>query len=100
MQIQYFSINLDNETMQTITLQLPDELVTLAGINKDKLSQETLQLVVLELYREELISLGKAAELCNLSIEAFMAFSASREVALHYGEAELENDREFFAGKK
>ena len=86
--------------MQAVTLQLPDELITLAGINKKHLPQDTLKLVVLELYREELVSLGKAAELCSLSIAAFMEFSASRAVPLHYGEAELKQDREFFESIK
>jgi len=82
--------------MQTVTLELPDELVALARIKKDELSHETLKLVVLELFREEIISLGKAAELCGLSIAAFMEFSAARQVPLHYGESELQQDREYF----
>jgi len=53
-------------------------------------------LIVLELFREEALSLGKAAELCGLSISEFMEFSASRRVPLHYGEQELQEDREQF----
>ncbi len=82
--------------MQTITIELPDELIALAGLKRDQLSHETLKLVVLELYREELISLGKAAEMCGVSIAEFMEFSAARQVSLHYGESELQQDREYF----
>jgi len=82
--------------MQAVTLQLPNELIALAGLKKQNLPQETLKLIVLELFREELVSLGKAAELCNLSVGEFMEFSASRKVALHYGEQELREDRELF----
>ena len=81
--------------MQTITLEVPDELITLADLDKEKLSSETLKLLVLELYREEVISLGKAAELSDLSIAEFMEFSAARQVPLHYGEADLQQDREY-----
>lgn len=86
--------------MQTVTIHLPEELVALAGLSRENLSDETLRLVVLELYREELVSLGKAAELCNLPIADFMEFAASRRVALHYDETELNQDREFFQGLK
>ena len=82
--------------MQTITLELPDELVTLARLKRDQLPHETLKLVVLELFREELISLGKAAEMCGIPIAEFMEFSAERQVPLHYGESELQQDREYF----
>ncbi len=82
--------------MQTVTLELSDELVALGKLKRDQLSHETLKLVVLELFREELVSLGKAAELCGLSIAEFMEFSAKRQVPLHYGQTELQQDREYF----
>lgn len=82
--------------MQTITLELPDELITLAGFKKERLSQEALKLIVLELFREEVISLGKSAELCDISVAEFMEFAAARQVPLHYGEQELHQDREQF----
>lgn len=82
--------------MHTVTLQLSDELVKLAKLKREHLSRDALRLLVLELYREEVVSLGKAAELCGLSLSEFMQFSASRQVPLHYGEAELKQDREYF----
>ena len=80
--------------MQTIELKFPDELLSLAGFQKETLSHDALKMIVLELYREETISLGKAAELSGESIEEFMKFSSSRFVPLHYGESELHEDRE------
>jgi len=82
--------------MQKITLQLPDDLVKLGKLQGDDLSRDALTLLVLELYREELVSLGKAAELCSLSVSEFMQFSAFRQVPLHYGEVELKQDRQYF----
>ncbi|MFQ5640703.1 MAG: UPF0175 family protein [bacterium] len=83
--------------MHTVTLQLSDELVKLAKLKREHLSRDALKLLVLELYREEIVSLGKAAELCGLSLSEFMEFSASRKVPLHYGKTELEQDRQYFA---
>lgn len=82
--------------MHKITLQLPDDLVKLGKLERNDLSRDALNLLVLELYREELVSLGKAAELCGLSLSDFMQFSAARQVPLHYGKGELEQDRQYF----
>lgn len=51
------------------------------------------RLLALELFREDKISLGRAAELCETPVEAFMEFAGQRQVALHNGLAELEEDR-------
>ena len=80
--------------MKSVTIELPDELVQLAGLQSSNLSHEALKFIVLELYREEVVSLGKAAELSSLSIGEFMDFAASRKVSIHYGMQELEEDRE------
>ncbi|TAK51295.1 MAG: UPF0175 family protein [Bacteroidetes bacterium] len=79
--------------MKTITLELPDELLDAAGLSSDNAQLHSLKLIVLELFRENAISLGKAAELCNVSIDEFMNFAASRRVPLHYTEQDLEEDR-------
>ncbi len=79
--------------MTTVTLELPDDLLELSGFRTDSLSQDALKMIVLELYREDAISLGKAAQLSGLTIDSFMEFSSSRKVPLHYGDTELSEDR-------
>ena len=56
-------------------------------------SAEAIRLLALELYREGRVSLGSAAELCHLPIERFMEFSCRHNVPLHFGVADLEEDR-------
>ena len=56
----------------------------------------TSRLVALELFRKAKVSLGRAAELCETPVEAFMEFAGEQEVAIHYGTAELEADRRTF----
>jgi predicted HTH domain antitoxin len=46
-------------------------------------------LLTLELYRENKISLGRAAELCQTSVEAFMVFAGP----MHYSASDLEEGR-------
>lgn len=53
------------------------------------------QLLALELFREEKVSLGRAAELCHTPLASFMDFVARRGVPpLRYDFDELERERE------
>jgi len=62
-------------------------------VSDDEPSRSASKLIALELFRERRISLGKAAELAGVSVEEFMAFSAQREVPLHYTMADWEADQ-------
>lgn len=80
------------------SLQLPTELLQIVGsLNAGDLATETAKLLALELFREDKVSLGRAAELCSTPIEAFMEFAAAHEAPLHYGIAELDEDRRTLA---
>jgi predicted HTH domain antitoxin len=39
------------------------------------------------------VSLGRAAELCEMPVEAFMVFAGKREAPMHYSVSDLEEDR-------
>ncbi len=81
------------EGMQTVRAEIPTELVVAAGLDTQNLSVEAARLLALDLYREGKVSLGRAAELCHTPLEQFMEFAGRREVPLHYGAADLEEDR-------
>jgi predicted HTH domain antitoxin len=84
--------------METKSLELPADLLQVVSqLNGGDLAKETAKLLALELFREDKISLGRAAELCHIPLEAFMEFAAEHEVPLHYGIAELEEDRRTLA---
>jgi predicted HTH domain antitoxin len=74
-------------------IELPEDLVAAAQLNRANPSQDAARLLALELFREDKVSLGLAAELCQTPVEVFMEFAGQREVPLHYGTAELEADR-------
>jgi predicted HTH domain antitoxin len=71
----------------------PEGLVEAAQLNRGNPSVDAARLLALELFREGKISFGRAAELCETPVEAFMEFAGQREAPLHYGTAELEEDR-------
>lgn len=79
--------------MPTVRVDIPEELVSAAGLDSQNLSAETAAVLSLWLYREDKVSLGRAAELCRMSLERFMEFAALHHVPLHYGASDLEEDR-------
>ena len=79
--------------MASVNIQLPADLVSVAKLADGDVSHEAAKLIALELFREDKISMGRAAELCQTPLEAFMEFAGEHGVALHYGIEELEEDR-------
>jgi predicted HTH domain antitoxin len=79
--------------MDRVQVTLPAELLEAAGVNPADASRDATMLLTLELYRENRISLGRAAELCQTPVEAFMVFAGCHEVPIHYSLSDLEEDR-------
>jgi len=82
-----------SETMETVKVEIPADLARAAGLNPDDPSVEAARLLAVELYREDKVSLGRAAELCQMPIEQFMEFAAQHNAPLHYSASDLEEDR-------
>lgn len=79
-------------------LELPADLIGIAQFDTADLSKEAARLLALELFREGKVSIGRAAELCQTPLAAFMDFAARHEVSpIRYGERELEEDRRALA---
>jgi len=80
--------------MKTVDVKLPSDLVEAANLENADVSQEAARLLALELYREDKVSLGRAAELCQTPLAAFMDFVAKHGVPpLRYSFEELEEER-------
>jgi len=81
--------------METVDVKLPSELLRVANLEQRNLSEEAARLLALELYREDKISLGRAAELCQTPLAAFMDFAAKHGVPpLRYSFEDLEEQRQ------
>lgn len=75
-------------------VDLPSALLRAANLGERDLSQEAARLLALELYREDKVSLERAAELCQTPLAAFMDFAAQRAVPpLRYNHEDLEEER-------
>ena len=82
--------------MPTVHVEFSEALAEAAGLDQLNPSADAARLMALELFREDKVSLGRAAELCETPLEAFMVFASTREDALHYGVGELDEDRRAF----
>jgi predicted HTH domain antitoxin len=81
--------------METVDVKLPSELLRVANLEQSTLSEEAARLLALELYREDRVSLGRAAELCQTPVAAFMDFAAKHGVPpLRYSFEDLEEERQ------
>jgi len=81
--------------METVDVKLPLALLRAANLEERNLSQEAARLLALELYREDKVSLGRAAELCETPLAAFMDFAAKHGVPpLRYSFEDLEEERQ------
>jgi len=76
--------------MTTVLIELPAELLQAARVN----TREVARLLALELFREDAVSLGRAAELCGVPLAEFMDFAAERGAPLHYTLEDLAQDQQ------
>jgi len=79
--------------MAEVNIKLPEEIFALANLKKEKASEEVRKLIALELFRENVISMGKAAEIAGIPLAEFMELSAKRGIPMHYTIEDLEADR-------
>ena len=76
-------------------MKLPLSLLRATNLEVSNLSEQAARLLALELYREDKVSLGRAAELCHMPLAAFMDFPAKHGVApLRYSFEDLEEERQ------
>ena len=79
--------------METIHVELPSALLKAADLDSGNVSKEAARLLALELFREEKISLGRAAELCETPLAEFMSFAARHGVPpLRYSSHDLDEE--------
>ena len=67
---------------------ISDEIIKVSGMSEDELLLE----IILLLFQQEKISLGKAAELLNMSQVRFQQLIANRDICIHYDVPELQED--------
>jgi len=78
----------------TIDVLIPKELKDIFNVVEDEIEKEALKSIAIEFYREEKISMGKAAEIAGVSKIEMMGILREKKVPLQYSEEDLEEDLE------
>ncbi|MBF2008131.1 MAG: UPF0175 family protein [Chlorogloeopsis fritschii C42_A2020_084] len=71
-----------------MSLVISDDLVRVSGLSEKELFLE----IVLMLFRQDKISLGKASELVGMHRMQFQKLLADRGICIHYDVAEFQED--------
>ncbi len=75
-------------------IELPKSILNICKTDEKGLSDAVAKNFIIELYREGVISIGKAAELLGLTKLEMMGILKDRKIPLNYDPEELERDRE------
>lgn len=75
-----------------IELELPKYALESVKVRKEGAANEFKKIIALELFREGVVSLGKAAEIAGMCIVDFMDLSALKNIPLHYRKKDLVSD--------
>ena len=80
--------------METITLNVPvpKELIQITELSEQKIIERLVKLLALDMYKKNVISLGKACEICSLSKWDFFDLNKELGMPLNYDESDLESD--------
>jgi len=80
-----------------VEFDLPTSLMSQAGLDTEKPTEEIRRMLALFLYEHRRLSLGKACELGNMSYWDFADLNARLGISIHYGEEDRAEDRERLA---
>lgn len=71
-----------------MSLVISDDVLSASGLKAEELLLE----VILLLFQQDRLSLGRAAELLNMSQIRFQRLLAERDICVHYDVAEFRDD--------
>jgi predicted HTH domain antitoxin len=69
-------------------LVIPGELLQASHLTASELKRE----IAVMLFAQDRLSLGQASEVAEMSQKQFLGLLSSRQIPVHYGDAELERD--------
>jgi predicted HTH domain antitoxin len=78
-----------------MSLVISDDLLKASGLREEELFLE----IILLLFQQEKLSLGKAAELLDMSQVRFQHLISDRGICVHYDVAEFREDVEHLTAK-
>ncbi len=78
--------------METISIDFPKDLINIFKVREKDLSGHVRKSLAVELYRDGLISIGKAAEIAGVSIWEILETVALKKIPIQYYPEDLKED--------
>ena len=78
--------------MVKIEIDLPKDILVAASMSEKSASQEIKKALAVYLFKENVLSFGKACELSGLSKVYFIELLGKDEISLHYDVEDYEED--------
>ncbi len=82
-----------------VSLRIPDSVVQGLRLPEGEIAQRLKTELAIALYSQGVLSLGKAAELAELSRVLFGELVGQRGIPRHYGEEDLAQDSSYARGE-
>ena len=76
----------------TVKMDLPKDILLAADISEFNAQEDVKKLFALLMFKERILSFGKAADLSGLDKPSFMEFAGRHRVSLNYDEDDLYED--------
>ena len=86
--------------MDTVKIQmdLPKDVLIAAGISETSAAAEIKKYLAVSLFKERILSFGKACDLSGIDKLDFMMFAGSKGISLNYGVEDYFEDLEIIKG--
>ncbi|MCS3754412.1 putative HTH domain antitoxin [Salinibacter ruber] len=82
-----------------VQLSIPRSVADALALPEGRKKEELLRELAISLYREDMLSFGRARELAEMSKHAFGQLLGERSVERHYGPDELAEDLRYARGR-
>lgn len=80
--------------MSTIQITVDESIGELLGESPEQIERSALEIIVLDLYRRHVISVGRAAEILDVDLLSFIRWSGARGVPyFDLSDEDLEQER-------
>ena len=83
---------------KSLSLQIPDEVLSAVKLPPQEVEHEFRKELALALYQREVLSLGKARLLAQMTRWEFEDLLGQREIPRHYTDVDLEEDIRYAFG--
>jgi predicted HTH domain antitoxin len=84
---------LHEDIMQTVTISVPDAILTAANMDKDEIAQTMRRECAIKLFRQRKLTLVQSAQLCGMNMYDFLTLLSQAGVpVIDYDPRELEKE--------